>query len=251
MKKTIPLCWTKQAAMLLVFLAVHYISEHMGDSAVSLLPNMKVGWLPAVMAGVSAAGQIFGGIFGNNAARRAKRKQMNALNEKQRKLDAWRDEQLGSDYLSRADSQAVLRNVQENIDDALKATNNTAIKGGMTDEARAAYASRLNRGYADAVSQIAGLGEKYRDQIRDSYLQQSSAIDDAKMGLEASSAANSVAGAQNFASGIASAAGALSSLMGGGATTMGVQPSATVQNMAKSGYLPGDPIVANRYKINI
>lgn len=239
MKKTIPLCWTKQAALLLVFLAVHYISEHMGDSAVSLLPNVKVGWFPAVMAAVSAAGSILGGVMGNNQVR----KQRRALEDRQRKLDAWRDASLGSDYLSRADSQAALRTVRENIDEQLKAADTSAIKGGMTDEARAAYASRLNRGYADVVSQIAGLGEKYRDRVRDMHLQQSAAIDDAKIGL------NSTLGAQNLASGIASAAGSLSQLMGASAGRGGasVQPSDTVKNMAKNGYLPG----YDKYKINI
>ena len=241
MNKTILLGWTRQAAVLLVFLAVHFISEYIGDGAASLLPNVKVGWLPLVMAGVSAAGSILGSVMGNNQVR----KQRRALEDKQRRLDAWRDAALGSDYLSRADSQAALRTVRENMDEQLKAVDTAAIKGGMTDEARAAYASRLNRGYADVVSQIAGMGEKYRDRVRDMYMQQSNAIDDAKMGL------SSTSGAQNLASGITSAASTLSSLMGAssglGATTAGVQPSQTVQNMAKSGYLPG----YDKYKINI
>ena len=241
MNKTILLGWTRQAAVLLAFIAVHFISEYIGDGAVSLLPNVKVGWLPLVMAGVSAAGSILGSVMGNNQVR----KQRRALEDKQRRLDAWRDAALGSDYLSRADSQAALRTVRENMDEQLKAADTEAIKGGMTDEARAAYASRLNRGYADVVSQIAGMGEKYRDRVRDMYMQQSNAIDDAKMGL------SSTSGAQNLASGITSAASTLSSLMGAssgrGATTAGVQPSQTVKNMASSGYLPG----YDKYKINI
>lgn len=237
MKSNILLGAARCTVVLLVCLAVHYVSGCVEDLSLNdAHPDLVLGWLPIVMAGISAAGSIFGGAMANKAAR----KQRRALEDKQRKLDVWREEALGSDYLSRADSQAALRTVRENIDEQLKAADTSAIKGGMTDEARAAYASRLNRGYADVVSQIAGLGEKYRDRVRDMHLQQSAAIDDAKMGL------NSTSGAQNLASGIASAAGSLSQLMGasagrGGATsTTGVQPSATVQSMAKSGYLPGN-----------
>ena len=232
--------------VLLVCLAVHYVSGCVESlSPCDAHPDLVLGWLPIVMAGISAAGSIFGGAMANKAAR----KQRRALEARQRKLDAWRDASLGSDYLSRADSQAALRTVRENIDEQLKATDTSAIKGGMTDEARAAYASRLNRGYADVVSQIAGMGEKYRDRVRDIYRQESNAIDDALMGI------NTGAGAQNIATGIANAAGSLAMLAGGsagrGATTTSVQPSDTVKNMASSGYLPNNQFLSNRYKINI
>jgi len=139
--------------------------------------------------------------------------------------------------------------VRENIDEQLKAADTSAIKGGMTDEARAAYASRLNRGYADVVSQIAGMGERYRDRVRDAYMQQSGAIDDALMGI------GSTSGAQNLVSGVAGAAGTLSSLMGSSAgrnsTSTPVKPSNTVRDMAASGYLPENEFLSEKYKINI
>lgn len=246
MKSNILLGAARCTVVLLVCLAVHYVSGCVESlSPCDAHPDLVLGWLPIVMAGVSAAGQIFGGAMANKAAR----KQRRALENKQRRLDAWRDASLGSDYLSRADSQAALRTVRENIDEQLKAADTSAIKGGMTDEARAAYASRLNRGYADVVSQIAGMGEKYRDRVRDIYRQESDAIDDALMGI------NTGAGAQNIATGIANAAGSLAMLAGGsagrGATTTSVQPSDTVKNMASSGYLPNNQFLSNRYKINI
>lgn len=234
-----------RVGIVLVAVAVHYLDAWLFDSCVIDGYDVRTAWLPIVMAGISAAGSIFGGAMANKAAR----KQRRALENKQRRLDAWREEALGSDYLSRADSQAALRTVRENIDEQLKAADTSAIKGGMTDEARAAYASRLNRGYADVVSQIAGMGEKYRDRVRDIYRQESNAIDDALMNI------NTGAGAQNIATGIANAAGSLAMLAGGsagrGATTTSVQPSDTVKNMASSGYLPNNQFLSNRYKINI
>ena len=262
MKSNILLGAARCTVVLLVCLAVHYVSGCVESlSPCDAHPDLVLGWLPIVMAGISAAGSIFGGAMANKAAR----KQRRALENKQRRLDAWREEALGSDYLSRADSQAALRTVRENIDEQLKAADTSAIKGGMTDEARAAYASsikggmtdearaayasRLNRGYADVVSQIAGMGEKYRDRVRDIYRQESNAIDDALMNI------NTGAGAQNIATGIANAAGSLAMLAGGsagrGATTTSVQPSDTVKNMASSGYLPNNQFLSNRYKINI
>lgn len=247
MKSSILFRWATHAAFVLVCIAVHYASECIGGGS-AMAPtrgDMLLGWVPIAMAGLSAAGSILGGLFGN----RQKRKQRRALEARQRKLDAWRDAALGSDYLARADSQAALRAVRENIDEQLKAVDTSAIKGGMTDEARAAYASRLNRGYADVVSQIAGLGDRYRDRVRDSYMQQSNAVEDAKMGL------NSTSGAENIVSGITGAAGTIASIIGGGGgrgvTTGSVQPSATVKEMAASGHLPGNEFLSEKYKITL
>lgn len=248
MRKELWFSYLAQVAAALALVAVHYVSELLeGDMSWAGGYEVQLGWVPAVMAGISALGSLAGGWLGNKQAR----KQRRALEAKQRRLDAWRDAALNSDYLSRADSQAALRTVRENIDEQLKEVDTSAIKSGMTDEARAAYASRLNRGYADAVSQIAGLGEKYRDRVRDIYVQQSNAIEDAKMGI------GSTTGAQNLVNSIASAAGTFASLAGAsagrGATTAGtsVQPSDTVQQMANSGYLPNNRFLSDKYKINL
>lgn len=246
MKSNILLGVAKYVGVLLLCFAVHYMSKCMeGVSPAGNHPDVLLGWVPIVMAAIAAAGSIASGALANKQARKNRR----ALERKQRRLDAWREAALESDYLARADSQAALRTVRENIDEQLKAADTSAIKGGMTDEARAAYASRLNRGYADVVSQIAGMGERYRDRVRDAYIQQSGAIDDALMGI------GSTSGAQNLVSGIAGAAGTLSSLMGSSAgrnsTSTPVQPSNTVRDMAASGYLPENEFLSEKYKINI
>ena len=193
-----------RVGIVLVAVAVHYLDAWLFDSCVIEGCDVHTAWVPLALAGISAVGKIAGGVMANKSAR----KQRRALEAKQRRLDAWRDAALGSDYLSRADSQAALRTVRENIDEQLKAADISAIKEGMTDEARAAYASRLNRGYADVVSQIAGMGEKYRDRVRDMYMQQSNAIDDAKMGL------SSTSGSQNFVDAITGATSALVEYLG-------------------------------------
>lgn len=221
------------------YLAICLAVYALGDA----LPRVNFGeetlcsWVGATLVGLSAAGSILGGILGNSQ----RRKQRRALQDKQRKLDAWRDEQLGADYLSRADSQAALRTIRENIDEQMKAANTDAIKGGMTDEAKAAYASKMNRGYADAVSQIAGLGEKYRDRVRDIHMQQTDAIDNALLGL------NSTSGAEALASGIVGAASSLASIVGTGSKTA----AQTAHNALPYQEIPNDPIMANKYKINI
>lgn len=200
MKKNILIPCVSVLALIAISAFLRYLDALVGVDTT----HVERAWAPIVMAAIAAAGQIAGGIAANKQAR----KQRRALNDRQRKLDAWREEALGSDYLSRADSQAALRAVRENLDEQLKATNTAAIKGGMTDEARAAYAAKLNRGYADTVSQIAGMGERYRDRVRDVYMQQSNAIDNALMGI------GSTSGAQNLAAGITSAASTLAQVIG-------------------------------------
>ena len=74
------------------YLAICLAVYALGDA----LPRVNFGegtlcsWVVPALVGLSAAGSILGGIFGN----RQRRKQRRALQDKQRKLDAWRDEQL-------------------------------------------------------------------------------------------------------------------------------------------------------------
>lgn len=210
--------------------------------------DLTQGWLPVVMAAISAASAIGSAAMGNQQ----KRKTRKTLDDRQRKLDAWRDESLAGNYLDRADSQAALRMVKEYNDDALKALNSDAIKSGMTDEAKAATASRMNRSYADAVSRIAGLGEQHRQRVSDLYLQQSGDLSNQQLAL------NSTSGAQNTFDVIGQVAGTLGSIVGSStkapaATAPTVSPRAV--DMAASGYLPNNQANAdwarNKYKINI
>lgn len=204
-------------------------------------------WLPIVMGIISAVSAIGSAAAGNAQKRKTRR----ALNERQSKLEAWRDQELGMNYLDRADAQAAQRMVKEAIDENMKSLNSDAIKTGMTDEAKAAAASKMTRSYADAVSRIAGLGEQHRQRVQDLYMQQSGDITNQQIAL------NSTGGAQNTFDTIGQVAGSLGSIVGSYTKTPTTTPSVSTRagDMAAQGYLPNNQAVddwqRNKYRINI
>ena len=204
-------------------------------------------WFPIAMAVISAVSAIGSAAAGNAQKRKTRR----ALNERQSKLDAWRDQELGMNYLDRADAQAAQRMVKEAIDENMKSLNSDAIKTGMTDEAKAAAASKMTRSYADAVSRIAGLGEQHRQRVQDIYMQQSGDVTNQRLAL------NSTGGAQNTFDTIGQVAGSLGSIVGSYTKTPTTTPAVSTRagDMASQGYLPGNQTVEdwerNKYRINI
>lgn len=199
--------------------------------------------IAAIFAAVSAISAIGSAAAGNAQKRKAR----HALNERQAKLDAWRDRELGMSYLDRADSQAAQRMIKEALDENMKSLNSDAIKTGMTDEAKAAAASKMTKSYANAVSRIAGLGEQHRQRVQDIYMQQSGDVTNQQIAL------NSTSGAQNTFDTIGQVGGSLGSIVGSYTKTPTTTPvvSTRAGELAAQGYLPNDPIQENKYKLNI
>lgn len=93
--------------------------------------------------------------------------------EANEQLDAHYAKQIGdinreinSNYLDRADSRNALRKLTDSNTETLRQLNTDAIRGGATDEAKVAMASQLNKRTADAVGDIAAIGEQHKDALR-------------------------------------------------------------------------------------
>ncbi len=165
--------------------------------------------IPIIALAASLASGIYGAVTGNK-----RRKEALAIQEeKKRKLDAWRDRELNADYIDRADSQAMLRKIREYNKDALAAYNNNAIKGGASEEARVAAAGQLNKNYASAISQIAGIGAQHKDRVQNMYMTAGANLDDLKI-----STLMDNTGMQNMVNGVNGAANAALQLYGMGGT---------------------------------
>lgn len=156
--------------------------------------------LPLIAAAAVGAGSsLLGGLFGNAARKRAQRKVDQAYQEQINELQA----ETTANELDRADSRAAIRQVEEYNKEREKALGNTAIKRGMTDEAKVAYSARLNRNVGDVVSNIAAQGSQRKDAARSNLRQ-------TKMSraMAQANAANAQAdGIGNMVSGIAQSAG--------------------------------------------
>lgn len=158
---------------------------------------MPIPLIMGIGAAISAIGQGVASIFGNRKKKRALRR----LNEQYDNLIADTDDRINANFLDRADSKNAIRKVEESNKEALRQLNTDAVRRGSTDEAKVAMANKLSQRTADVVSELAGIGEQYKDKLRDrkASLQadkaaQNFAIDSDTSGLDAFSSAISQVG---------------------------------------------------------
>lgn len=209
-------------------------------------PQMQVSFVGALIGGIASAAS---GIFGAAAANRRRRQAERELEKQKKKLTQWRDAEMGTNYLDRADSRAALRRVFEYNKEAQKAANTNAVKSGMTDEAKVAQAAKLNENYADAVSQIAGAGARHKDRVQQQYLDEMRNLDNLKIQnlMDTSGVDNMVQGITGAVAGLGTALAGGTGVSGGGSTKTGVGVSPQVQSMAQNA--AGIPAWEGRYKI--
>lgn len=215
--------------------------DRLGFTAIDS-PKVYVSFVGALIGGIASAAS---GIFGAAAANRRRRQAERELEKQKKKLAEWRDAEMGTNYLDRADSRAALRRVFEHNKEAQKAANTNAVKSGMTDEAKVAQAAKLNENYADVVSQIAGAGARHKDRVQQQYMDETRNLDNLKI-----QNLMDTSGVDNMVQGITGAAAGLAGALGGGMgapASPGVGVSQKVQSMAQNA--AGIPAWAGRYKI--
>lgn len=192
-------------------------------------PNVQYSFVGAIIGGVAS---LASGVIGSIAANKKRRNAERLLDDQKKDLQAWRDAELGTDYLDRADSRAAMRRVLEYNKEAQKGADTEAIKRGMTDEAKVAQAAKLNENYADVVSQIAGIGAQHKDRVQQQYMGEVRNLDNLKI-----QNMMDTSGVDSLVQGISGAASSLGSAIDGigPKAKAGVGVSETVKGMAKNG----------------
>ena len=162
-------------------------------------------WVGALVGGlVSLGSSIAGAAMGNKAAK----EQAQAYDQAWNDYEDWYNGQMNTNILDRADTLSMLKRYRDWQEENAKKYQTNAIKGGASEEAKIAYAQKANKGYADAISQIAGMGQKYKDQLSQNYAA-------TKFNFATKRADALGAGGQAVANSIANAGGTLGSIIGG------------------------------------
>lgn len=161
-----------------------------------------------ISAIASGIGTLYGAITGNARRRRAERE----TNREIARLTEERDREINSNYLNRADSQAVLREVRDNNEEMMDVLAGTAAKSGISDEAKVAAATDMSKNTAKAVSQLSAVGQQHKDNVQNRYQQNVSALKNQKI-------ANlyDTSGADNLVANLTQTAGQIAQLYGAGA----------------------------------
>lgn len=162
-------------------------------------------WVPGLIGGlISLGSSIAGAAIGNKAAKQ----QAQAYDDAWANYEDWYEGQMNTSILDRADTLSMLKRYRDWQEENAKKYQTNAIKGGASEEAKIAYAQQANKGYADAISRIAAMGQQYKDRLSQGFMQQ-------KLGYQQKRADMAAAGTQAVASGIANAGGVMGDLIGG------------------------------------
>lgn len=151
---------------------------------------------------IGGLGQIASQAIGTIKAANQRR----ALDKARDNLKAWRDQEVNQDFLDRADSRDLLRQLRETYQERQRRMETGNIKGGATAESRVAQATAENKGIAAATSRIAAAGQQYKDNVRKEYRDDMKEIDQRAAEMSSS-------GAQALTDSLSSAFGTLGSLV--------------------------------------
>lgn len=115
-----------------------------------------------IAAAISAIASGVGTHLANKKKAQAQEKYEAGINKEVADLDA----EINSNYLDRADARNAIRQVTDATNESMRQLNTDAIRGGATDEAKVAMASKLNKNIANTVGTLAGIGEQHKDSLR-------------------------------------------------------------------------------------
>ncbi len=121
--------------------------------------------LMAIAAGASLAGSIFGGI----KSAQARKKQKRLLQQRENQLNNTFNREYYQDFLDREQSKSFLSQLRERMKEANKVADNSAVVTGATNEAKLAQKSALQKNYASAVNQLAGMATAHKDRVMNWY----------------------------------------------------------------------------------
>lgn len=103
-----------------------------------------------------------GAAIGNKRKREAEEAYQEGINQEIEAIN----QELNSDYLDSAEARNALRKLTNANKETLRQLNTDAIRGGATEEAKVAMASKLNQGTADVMGDLAAVGERKKEGLR-------------------------------------------------------------------------------------
>ena len=164
-----------------------------------------------ILGGISVLSSIFGGAKSAQANRAVDAK----LAQRRSELQTWYDKEYNQNYLDSAEAQSTLQLLRNQMAQRMKAVDqNNAIKGA-SDEARVATADKLQQGYSNAATQLAGYNTRkqdYTNRLYQSLLQNQNAMEMQNVQNKASNWTNFLTNAANTGIGAAQSGDSFSAL---------------------------------------
>lgn len=131
-------------------------------------------------AGIGAIGSVYGAIKAGKA-----RKEMGRMLDKQEAdNEAWYRANVYGDFTQRADSQAIINNMRKTLAERAKRDVARNAVMGATAEVQANARSAGNDALAKTYSNLASMGQRYRDGVTSAYLARKDSINAQRSGMQ-------------------------------------------------------------------
>ena len=139
-----------------------------------------------VSAGIGLGGAIYGGIKAGQERKRME----NYLTTQESGNEAQFNKDYYADYTNRADTQALMKKMRDNLKQENKITNQTAVVTGATPEAVNVQKDQNNKVVTNTMSNVAASGQQWKDRVQDRYLNMKNNYAQMRYGNMAASAAS-------------------------------------------------------------
>lgn len=139
--------------------------------------------MPLTLGIAGAGAGLVSGIYGGVKAGQERKKMQSYLDGQKADNEAWYNENYHSNYMDRADTQAMLKNMRDNLNRTNKAAENTAVVTGATPEAVSLVKENANKVITDTYSRTAALGQNFKDRISGQYLNMKSNLANQQMNM--------------------------------------------------------------------
>ncbi len=131
---------------------------------------MPVGTLIGV--GTQLAGTIAGLLGSKRANKRADKKFNSLIQDRERSINQMFDSEYSKDFLDTEVAKNAVRDINDRYSKNQARAEGKAAVAGATDEAQIAAQTQGNEQYNAALSQLTGMGTRYRDSLRQDYQRQ-------------------------------------------------------------------------------
>ncbi|MDR2917858.1 MAG: hypothetical protein LBV72_00625 [Tannerella sp.] len=149
-----------------------------GGVMMAILPVLAI-------AGLAAAGA---GAIGSGITRKKQKQALNNMRagvaKEQAENKSWYNANALSDYTQRADTQNLFKNLRDNLKRSRDTTTSTAAITGATPAAVAAAKERDTKAVSDTYSNVAAMGQQWKDNITSQYLRRKDYLSNKMLGLD-------------------------------------------------------------------
>jgi len=149
-------------------------------------------------AGVSGIGSLIGG----SQSAKANAETDRYVSGMKAKNDAWYNKNYNTNYLDTDEAKSSIRIWLDQMKENNEASASSGAITGSTAEKNVALKGEQNKGFASALTRLAGYGTQRKQNIENQYMNKDSQIDQVKLGLLSGKSQNGTQFSQN-ASGVA------------------------------------------------